>query len=146
MAAHNLMKQLAYGHCWFLARLRICFAGIDWRQMYIRLLAIALAFTPVMVHAAGAVYAKVAHVRVDRNGWGIIEFALPISGTPAACRSAPYLSHFSFDSNTAGGKALYAMALSASASGKFLLAYGTGACSEYAGIVESMSYGVTYDQ
>jgi len=92
-----------------------------------------------LVQAAGSVSGKVKNVRVDRSGWGIVEFDKLIS-TPGGCVSDPYTSHFSFDANTVGGKAIYSMALAAAASGKTITAYGTGSCEEYADIVESMSY------
>ena len=88
--------------------------------------------------------AYVVNVRVDRNGWGIVTFDSPIVGDYAPKRNANYVNHFSFDTNTEGGKALYTMALTAVASGKRITAYGTGACSEYTDTVESWSYGHLY--
>lgn len=94
--------------------------------------------------AIGHVSGTVKSVRVDRNGWGMIQFSVPIGHEPASCRSSSYTSHLSFDTNTEGGKAIYSMGLAAAASGKKITACGTGSCSEYPGIVESMSYGHFY--
>ncbi len=93
--------------------------------------------------AVGNVSSTVKSVRVDRNGWGMIEFTKPIN-TPAECHSTSYKSHFSFDTNTPGGKSIYSMALAAASSGKTITAYGTGSCSEYSNTVESMGYGHYY--
>lgn len=85
--------------------------------------------------------AKVVDVRIDSNGFGIVAFDKPITSEPATCRNPSYSNHFSFDTNTAGGKAIYSMALAAATAGKSITAYGTGTCSEYVNNVESWSYG-----
>ena len=94
-----------------------------------------------VAQAIGSISATVADVRVDRSGLGIIAFSQSIGGEAAACRVTPYTSHFSFDAKTEGGKAIYSMALTAVASGKKMVAYGTGSCLDYANTVESISYG-----
>ena len=96
-------------------------------------------------YAYGTYSGKVKDVRIDRSGLGIIEFDGQIGSQPASCRLAPYTAHMSFDANTEGGKGIYAMALMAIASGKSVSAIGTGACSDYSGIVESLSYWIIAD-
>lgn len=86
--------------------------------------------------------AIVSDVRIDRSGNGIVAFNKAISGTPASCRNAEgYANHFSFNTNTEGGRAIYAMVLSAAATRSPITAYGTGTCNEFSNYVESWEYG-----
>ncbi len=82
---------------------------------------------------------KVVDVRIDRDGRGIVKFDRLIALEPAVCSSADYNSHFSFDTTTDGGKAIYSLALTALASGKSIYAIGTGVCNDYS-VVEGLSY------
>jgi len=82
----------------------------------------------------------VEDVRVDANGLGFIRFDQPLKGTPATCISGGHTAHLSFDINTAGGKGILSLALSAQASGKAIVARGTGSCDGY-NVVERWSYG-----
>lgn len=93
--------------------------------------------------ASGYVTAKVASVRVDQTGKGMVMFDQAVGGQPASCRHSAYENALAFDSNTPGGKAILAMALSAKAIGNTLLAYGTGTCTIYSGSwVEDWNYGI----
>lgn len=96
-------------------------------------------------YSYGAANGKVIDVRVDKNGWGMIKFDSPIAHQPASCTSPSYTSHFSFDTNKEGGKAIYSMALMALATGKRVSAFGTGLCEQYSNIVESLSYWHIYE-
>ncbi len=88
----------------------------------------------------GSYSGTVSDVRIDRDGRGIIAFDGPVVGAPASCRIPAYASHLSFDTNTAGGKAIYSMALAAASSGKTISVYGTGNCDDYANTVEGLLY------
>jgi hypothetical protein len=92
---------------------------------------------------AGSVSGYVKGVRIDRDGKGMVEFDQVIA-TPPDCAAAPYMSHFSFDTKTEGGRAIYSMVLAAAASGKKIVAYGLSSCQEYTNVVESWSYGHFY--
>jgi hypothetical protein len=94
------------------------------------------------VEAAGSVTARVTHVRVDRDGLGMILFDQNVVGTPASCRVSAYVTALAFNSNTAGGKALLAAALTAKAMGEPVIAYGTGTCTVYGNWVEDVDYAV----
>ena len=91
----------------------------------------------------GKAVSKVKSVRVDINGSGLVEFEKPIEHQPPECVSS-YQSHFSFNTNTEGGKAIYSMVTVALASQKKIVAYGTNTCNEYPNDVESWSYGHIY--
>jgi len=80
----------------------------------------------------------VVYVRADANGYGIVNFDSPLEDAPASCING-HPSHMSFDTNTAGGKALMSVLLTAYSSGKKITARGTGACDEY-NVIESMKY------
>ncbi len=87
--------------------------------------------------------AKVLQVRIDRGGQGMIVFDQVTSGTRPSCVVADYTNAFSFDANTAPGRAIMAMALAAKATGSPVHAYGFGSCPTYGGqYVEDISYGV----
>lgn len=77
----------------------------------------------------------VENVRVDRSGKGYVKFTTALGGEPAACVSG-HTSHFAFDTNTAGGRAILSLVLSAQASKKKIHAKGAGECDIY-GVVES---------
>ncbi|WP_146012457.1 hypothetical protein [Janthinobacterium sp. AD80] len=74
-------------------------------------LAVALSFISSQAHAEGAIIGKVAEVRIDSDGKGLVTFVDVITGTPPACAIAGYNHSMSFDAATAGGKAMYAMVL-----------------------------------
>lgn len=107
--------------------------------MYKYLLPLLLLSSSVM--AAGSANSKVSSVRIDKSGMGIVEFYENLAGSPAGCISG-YPKHLSFNANTDSGKAIMSLALSAHATGKVVIASGTGACDEYGGIVESWSWGL----
>ncbi len=84
----------------------------------------------------------VVQVRVDSSGNGIVFFDQLIGGAPATCATPAYNNAFAFNANTAGGKAILALALLAKASGTPLFqVYGSGSCSVYSGTVEDWSWG-----
>ncbi|WP_394203812.1 hypothetical protein [Marinagarivorans algicola] len=97
-------------------------------------------FVSNLSYAYGIANSTVDLVRIDRNGKGMIKFDSSIGHEPASCTSATYVSYMSFDANTDGGKAIYSLALAAAASGKKVIAYGTGTCGDYSNVVESISY------
>jgi hypothetical protein len=82
---------------------------------------------------------------VDRTGIGMVVFDKPVIGDFATCRnSAAYANALGFDANTAGGKAVLAMALTLKATGDLVSAIGTGACTSFGGAhVEDWSYGLS---
>lgn len=104
------------------------------------ILVFAFLLLPSLVQAYGAVNSTVNSVRIDRSGKGMVEFDSPIGNNPASCGTQTYASYLSFDTNTDGGKAIYSMVLAAAASGKKIVAYGTGTCADYSNVVESLSY------
>ena len=95
------------------------------------------------VFAGSLGYAKVTQIRTDQGGLGMVVFDQSITGSPGCINAAAYANAFSFNSNTAGGKAIMAMALTAKATGATIYVSGTGACGNYGGAhVEDWSYGV----
>ncbi|HTF97838.1 MAG TPA: hypothetical protein VL995_17005 [Cellvibrio sp.] len=83
--------------------------------------------------------AKVIKVRVDKSGKGMIEFDKPLYSSPPACASG-YPTWLAFDSNTAGGKSILSIALTAQASGALVMARGSGTCDIYS-VTESWDWG-----
>jgi hypothetical protein len=83
---------------------------------------------------------QVDYVRVDANGYGYVQFTTPLVGTPAACIQPDYAKVLAFDTNTAAGKAILAVALQAKASDAKIYAKGTGDCPIY-GVMEKWSWG-----
>ena len=105
---------------------------------------LAASVLSLQANAAGNVDAKVIQVRMDKNGWGMVIFDQNLGGTQPSCVAAPYANALAFDSNTAGGKAIAAMALTAKATSSPITVYGTGACSVYGAYLEDWSYGVIH--
>ncbi|MBB5368383.1 MULTISPECIES: hypothetical protein [unclassified Janthinobacterium] len=101
-------------------------------------LAFAASFVASPVHAEGAIIGKVVEVRIDFDGKGLVTFADTIVGTQPACAIAGYNHSMSFDAATAGGKAMYAMALLAKSSDATVYGMGKGTCVTY-GVVEDAS-------
>lgn len=93
--------------------------------------------------AGGAVTAKVVQVRIDQSGQGVVTFSQPLSGSTASCADSGYANALAFNTNTAAGKAIMALALAAKATGDTVSVYGTGTCSIYGNWIEDWSYGVT---
>lgn len=110
------------------------------RFKYLVLLALCVT---LKAEAIGYVLGKVSAVRVDKDGRGMVMFDRNLSSSPASCVSSSYANALAFNSNTAAGRAILAMALSAKMSGGTVSAYGTGACTIYNGsYVEDMDYGI----
>ncbi len=108
------------------------------------LIAVALGWVPLSSFGEGfANNLLVDYVRADKSGFGFVQFTTALSNTPAECAST-YPQALSFDIATAGGKAVYALVLSAKVTGKRIYAKGTGACSQY-GVVESWNWGRIID-
>ena len=101
-------------------------------------LAVALSFISSQAHAEGAIIGKVAEVRIDSDGKGLVTFVDVVVGTPPACAIAGYNHSMSFDAATAGGKAMYALALLAKSGGATVYGQGKGTCAIY-GVVEDAS-------
>jgi hypothetical protein len=92
------------------------------------------------LHAQGILHnARVVNIRIDASGKGMVFFDAPLGATPPSCANS-YNNALAFDANTAGGKAILAVALSAKADGTALLIVGSGACSIYGGYLEDWSY------
>lgn len=83
---------------------------------------------------------EVDFVRVDKSGFGYVNFKTKLVGTPANCTQPGYEAALAFNTNEAGGKAILSLVLSAQASGKKILARGSGACAVY-GVMEQWEWG-----
>lgn len=104
---------------------------------------IAAIFIAAQAIANGGGSFRVTGVRIDSNGLGMVIFDQPLSGSRPACIVSAYANALAFDSNTAAGKGIMALALAAKATGDTVGVYGAGACSIYGGsYVEDWSYGV----
>ncbi|APD95710.1 hypothetical protein BM523_17865 [Alteromonas mediterranea] len=100
-----------------------------------------LCLLPLDSFAIGTAYSyTVETVRVDKSGRGYVKFKEPLSGEPATCINGNHDNHLAFDTNTAGGKSILSIVLSAHATGSKIHASGTGTCDVY-GVVESWSTG-----
>ena len=88
---------------------------------------------------------KVVSVRADKSGFGYVKFDQPLIGDPATCTDTGYQYHLSFDLNKPGGNGIISIALAAQASGKSVIAKGTGTCDEYS-VVESWHIGWVIDE
>lgn len=87
----------------------------------------------IQAHAAGTISSRVLQVRVDQDGRGMVIFEQPVGGSPASCVGSGYRNMLAFNANTAAGKAIMSLALSAKFSGALVTAYGTGTCDIYGG-------------
>ena len=95
--------------------------------------------------AAGSFWsARVDHIRIDQNGWGMVYFDVDALGTRPSCVASDNMRALAFDTNTAGGKAILAVAESAKAQGTIMVVLGTGSCGVYSSYVEDWSYGLQY--
>ena len=83
---------------------------------------------------------EVDFVRVDRSGLGYVKFKTNLVGSAAACTQPGYEAALAFNTNEAGGKSVLALVLAAQASGRKVLARGTGACTVY-GVMEEWNCG-----
>lgn len=104
-----------------------------------------LALISSIANAKGVAYnATVVDVRIDHTGHGFIKFKQPLvdahGSTIPDCTQEQYSNMLAFDVNTAGGKAVMAIALSAKASGRLIHGVGAGKCDIY-GVMEDWSYG-----
>lgn len=101
---------------------------------------VILLIFPMLTQAGQVNGGEVAQVRIDKSGKGYVKFTSNLTNSPAACIQSGYESVLAFDTNEAGGKAIYSLVLAAQASGKKINATGTGACSVY-GMIEDWSWG-----
>ncbi len=94
------------------------------------------------VDAAGLANGYVVdYVRVDHTGLAYVNFTSALINTPASCTESPgFTKALAFDTNTAGGKSILSVVLTAKVTGKTIYAVGTGLCENY-GIMENWSYG-----
>lgn len=90
----------------------------------------------------GSVEGKVTKVRVDKEGRAMVFFDQSVGGQPASCRDSYYANALAFDTTTAGGRSVLAMAIAAKATGDTISAIGTGTCAVYGNSVEDWSYGI----
>jgi hypothetical protein len=98
-----------------------------------------------LAQAKGVAYkATVVDVRIDHTGHGFIKFKEPLKDAHNSsipdCTQEAYSNMLAFDVNTAGGKAVMAIALAAKSSGKLIHGVGAGKCDVY-GVMEDWSYG-----
>lgn len=106
-----------------------------------KILLCCLMFASSVAFAGRSVDAKIVNIRVDSSGLGMIHFDSPITGTVPGCINAVYTNALSFNTNTNGGKSVYAAALAAKAAGTAIIAYGAGVCANYNGAhVEDVDY------
>lgn len=105
---------------------------------------ILAALIPCPVLAAGSISGTVTSIRIDQSGNGMVFFDKNVSGTPPGCVISAYQNAFAFNTNTAGGKAIYAMVIAAKASGATIVAYGLGTCGTFGSYVEDWDTGVAY--
>ena len=92
--------------------------------------------------AAGFVSGTVVSVRVDQTGHGMVFFSQAVGSAPPSCVISAYANALAFDANTAGGKAVLALALAAKATGAVISASGLGTCAIFSSFVEDWDYGV----
>ncbi len=90
---------------------------------------------------AGSIYGKVIQVRMDSSGFGMVIFDRPVSGSPPTCVIDAYRNALAFNLNTAAGKGIMSLALSAKATETQLTVYGLGTCGIYGYAVEDWNYG-----
>ena len=103
---------------------------------------IILCFISIQAGAVGQITeGEIAQVRVDKSGKGYVKFKTSLVGTPATCTQPDYVAVLAFDTNEAGGRAIYSLVLAAQASGKKITAKGTGLCSAYANTIEDWNFG-----
>ncbi len=103
----------------------------------------ACLFSSLVLARGEATSFDVNHVRIDKSGTGYVEFVSPLvaqGGTLPTCGSL-YPKALAFDTNTAGGKAIFALALAAKASGDKIFARGTNDCTIYPDTMEDWAYG-----
>ena len=92
--------------------------------------------------AYGTVNARVTDVRIDQDGKGMVFFDAAIGASPPGCVNAAYANALAFNTNTAGGRSILAVVLTAKANGNLISAIGTGSCALYgSSSVEDWSYG-----
>ncbi len=89
--------------------------------------------------SASSVSSTLTQVRVEASGKGFATFAVSIGGGASCGTSFP--ASLAFDTNTAAGRAVYALLLSAKSTNAMVTAYGTGSCSTYPGSIEEWYYG-----
>ena len=92
--------------------------------------------------AYGVVNGKIIEVRIDQSGLAMVKFDQPVTGSYATCRISAYTNWLSFNTNTAAGRSIMAMVLTAKTTGSTVAAYGLGTCSNFGGYVEDWDYGV----
>jgi hypothetical protein len=88
--------------------------------------------------------ARITKIRVDQNGWGMVYFDVDALGTRPSCVASDTARALAFNANTAGGRAILALAESAKAQDAMLMVFGTGSCGVYSNWIEDWSYGVQY--
>jgi hypothetical protein len=92
--------------------------------------------------AYGTVSGTVTEVRVDADGKGMVFFSQTIVGAPPSCVHSAYTNAFAFNSNTAGGRSVLAVALAAKATGDTISVVGAGTCVIFGNAwVEDWQYG-----
>lgn len=127
------------------------FSGAGWRFwrwgliMFRRFVFVFVMVVSSSALANGGIVDYVAQVRVDKSGLGMVIFKSNLSNSPPCALTPgggmPYA--LAFDANTAGGRAIQAMATAAMLAGKKIEGNGTGFCTIYGGAwAEDWSYGL----
>jgi hypothetical protein len=91
----------------------------------------SIALVPSPTDAGSTPTVNIIAVDVRNTGIFLVDVSQPTAGAPVC---ASVTNRLSADTNTAGGKALLQLAISAYLSGKPVSIDGTGACSEYSNI------------
>ena len=83
---------------------------------------------------------EVQYVRVDASGKGFVNFKKALY-TTSTCANAGYENALAFDTNTAGGKSILSVVLTAQASNRTITASGTSSCNIYSGTIQDWGWG-----
>ncbi|WP_338847316.1 hypothetical protein V8J88_01190 [Massilia sp. W12] len=103
------------------------------------MIAVLMSMACLQANAAAVIAAgEVTEVRVDASGNGFVVFSKDLN-TPTACGTKQNALSFNVDS--VGGRAVYAMVMQAKATGARIWATGTGDCLHYGNTIEAWKYG-----
>lgn len=108
------------------------------KELVFFILGVSLSF---QLFAGSVNNAKVLKVRIDKTGLGMVFFNVDLSSPPACVTNPAYSSVLAFDTNTAGGKSVLAILLSAQVTGSNISATGTGTCTLYTTPIEDWNFG-----
>jgi hypothetical protein len=125
-------------------RLNISFSNFSNFSLRAFISVFILVFSPLSYSAGVAYSYHVKEVRVDRSGLGFISFDRPLKASHNSilptCTQPAYADSLAFNTKTAAGNAILAIALAAKVGNKTLHGVGSGSCSLY-GVMENWNYG-----